>query len=184
MPQHPKTAIVVGASAGIGAACLRELARRGWRVAGVARREEELTKVCLGVPGQAAIPFPHDVTDFDEVPALFESIVAKLGGLGMIVYAAGVMPPVPDTPKPTGASGALSVGRYLTIPSRMVRAASGDFKMGRVRRAARRLGGSTARAPGAGTAGTAGTGESGKAGPADSGAEPPSRPIRPRRRSP
>ncbi len=39
-------------------------------------------------------PFEHDVTDYDSIPALFQEIAAQLGGLDLIVYAAGVMPTV------------------------------------------------------------------------------------------
>ncbi len=92
----PRTAIVVGASSGIGAACVRELARRGYRIAALARRESELLEVCRLAEG--ARPYIHDVTRQDEVPALFKRIVADLGGLGLIVYAAGAMPRItPET---------------------------------------------------------------------------------------
>src|SRR5207247_595267 len=89
----PKTAIVIGASTGIGAACVLELCSRGFKVAAVARRQSELEKVCAGA-GQNARAWPHDVTRFEAAPALFEKIVSDLGGLGMIVYAAGVMPAI------------------------------------------------------------------------------------------
>ncbi|MCX7718683.1 MAG: SDR family NAD(P)-dependent oxidoreductase [Candidatus Sumerlaeaceae bacterium] len=91
-------ALVVGASSGIGAAVAERLAREGFRVALVARREEELRKVADRINQRAgedrALVFAHDVTCFDEVPALFERIVEALGGLSVVVYAAGVMPPV------------------------------------------------------------------------------------------
>jgi NAD(P)-dependent dehydrogenase (short-subunit alcohol dehydrogenase family) len=90
-PTLPRLALVIGASSGIGAACVQELARRGYRVAAVARRKSELDKVCAGLDGKGLV-YPHDVTDFEAVPALFERIVKDLGGLGTVVYAAGAMP--------------------------------------------------------------------------------------------
>jgi len=92
-----KHAIVVGASSGIGAAVARELGRQGCRVALVARREEELRRVADAINGAGATHdlarlYVHDVTAYDEVPRLLERICRDLGGLDLIVYAAGVMP--------------------------------------------------------------------------------------------
>ena len=92
-----RAAIVVGASSGIGAAVARELGRQGCRVALVARREEELRRVADAINGAGATHdlarlYVHDVTAYDEVPGLLERICRDLGGLDLIVYAAGVMP--------------------------------------------------------------------------------------------
>ncbi|MEJ2753894.1 MAG: SDR family NAD(P)-dependent oxidoreductase, partial [Chloroflexota bacterium] len=43
---------------------------------------------------QVVWPFGHDVTNFEEVPGLFQQIVQDLGGLDLIVYAAAVQPAV------------------------------------------------------------------------------------------
>lgn len=97
-PLEPqKRAVVIGASAGIGAALVQALVRRGYRVAAVARREKELTVLCEGLNQQlpaSALPFSHDVTHYEEVPALFQQITKALDGLDLVVYVAGVMPPV------------------------------------------------------------------------------------------
>jgi NAD(P)-dependent dehydrogenase (short-subunit alcohol dehydrogenase family) len=93
---------VVGASSGIGAAIARQLGAAGCRVALVARREQELHAVAdaINAGGEAsaplALPYPHDVTAYAEVPALFQRICRDLGGLDLIVYAAGVMPRIAD----------------------------------------------------------------------------------------
>jgi NAD(P)-dependent dehydrogenase (short-subunit alcohol dehydrogenase family) len=94
-----RTAIVVGASSGIGAACVQELVRRGYTVAAVARRIDalEALRAACDAPDRVRI-HAHDVTDFDDVPSLFRRIVDDLSGLGMIIYAAGAMPRIdPDT---------------------------------------------------------------------------------------
>lgn len=98
-PLEPRpAAIVVGASSGVGAALVRRLVVQGYDVAAIARREPELLAIRDAVEGalpQARVlPYVHDVTDFDAVPELFDRIVRDLGGLDLIVYAAGVQPPM------------------------------------------------------------------------------------------
>jgi len=83
-------AIVVGASSGMGAALVEQLASEGVRVVAIARRKdalEELARRC----GSNVIPLAHDVHDFAAVPALFERCVRELGGLDLFVYATGIM---------------------------------------------------------------------------------------------
>jgi decaprenylphospho-beta-D-erythro-pentofuranosid-2-ulose 2-reductase len=102
-------ALIIGASSGIGAALARRLAAEGTRVALVARRGEALERIAgeiEDIVGEArAFPFPHDVTHREEVPALFEEITRTLGGLDLVIYAAGLMTPVAfeeyDTAKDT-----------------------------------------------------------------------------------
>lgn len=94
---QPK-AIVIGASSGIGAETVRELARQGYRVAALARREDKLTSLCESVNlelGEGhSHAFVHDVTDFSAVPELFQTITRTLNGLDLIVYVAGTQPPI------------------------------------------------------------------------------------------
>ncbi|MGV3615900.1 MAG: SDR family NAD(P)-dependent oxidoreductase [Fimbriimonas sp.] len=92
MTQYQR-AIVVGASSGIGLEIARQLAQNGTRVAVVARRAERLADLAQAFPDRV-LPIEHDVKDYDAVPALFQDVTRKLGGLDLIVYAAGVMPTV------------------------------------------------------------------------------------------
>ncbi len=87
-------AIIVGASSGIGAETAKLLAHGGCAVALVARREGELNVLAEAIraAGGTAFVYPHDVSDFGDVPALFQQICRDLGGLDAIFYAAGVMP--------------------------------------------------------------------------------------------
>jgi decaprenylphospho-beta-D-erythro-pentofuranosid-2-ulose 2-reductase len=95
-----KYAIVVGASSGMGAELVKQLAASGCKVAAVARREHELTALAGEVSSNRSgtvLVYPHDVTCYDQIPALFQQICRDLGGLDIIVYAAGVMPRIlPD----------------------------------------------------------------------------------------
>jgi len=95
-------AIIVGASSGIGAALARRLGKAGCRLALLARREAELAHLSdtinrgasASVPRALARPYVHDVTRSTEVPSLFARVAADLGGLDLVIYAAGVMPHV------------------------------------------------------------------------------------------
>ena len=88
------TAAVIGASSGIGAAIARELAGRGASVAVLARREDRLKDLVeeIQAKGGQASALVHDVTNFDSVPTAFDEVVDRLGGLDLLVYAAGTMP--------------------------------------------------------------------------------------------
>jgi 3-hydroxy acid dehydrogenase/malonic semialdehyde reductase len=76
-----KTAIVTGASSGIGAATSAALARGGVRVAGGARRVDEL---------ETEIKLELDVTDPQNCERFVESAVSELGGLDILVNNAGL----------------------------------------------------------------------------------------------
>jgi NADP-dependent 3-hydroxy acid dehydrogenase YdfG len=76
-----KTAIVTGASSGIGAATVRKLREAGVRVAGGARRVERV---------DADVSLPLDVTDEASSAAFVEAAVAELGGLDILFNNAGL----------------------------------------------------------------------------------------------
>lgn len=93
-----RCALIIGASSGIGEALARRLGRKGFKVALVARREEELRRLAEGINQRAevelAYTLPHSVTDFAAVPALFEQAITAMGGLTHVFYVAGAMPKV------------------------------------------------------------------------------------------
>jgi len=94
-PLQPRLrALIIGASSGMGAALARRLAREGYSVALVARRRAPLVALAKEIDGAAgetrALAYVHDVRKYDQVPALLHRIVADLGGLDLVVYAAGV----------------------------------------------------------------------------------------------
>jgi 3-hydroxy acid dehydrogenase / malonic semialdehyde reductase len=79
---HDKTAIVTGASSGIGAATTGALLAAGARVAAGARRTDQ-------VPGGALV-HDLDVTDPDSAWQFVEASVGELGGLDILVNNAGL----------------------------------------------------------------------------------------------
>ena len=96
-PLEPvKRAIIIGGSSGIGEALALRLAREGYVLALLARREDKLQKLCETINndtlGQAAY-FVHDVKLTAEVPELFLKVCAELGGLDLFVYNAGIQFP-------------------------------------------------------------------------------------------
>ena len=84
--------IVIGASNGLGAALAQKLAHEGYSLALLARSKDKLEALCneINVHEQPARGYTHDVSDYDNVPALLRKIVADLGGLDLVVFVAGV----------------------------------------------------------------------------------------------
>ena len=76
-----KTAVVTGASSGIGAAVTRQLRGLGVSVAGGARRVERL---------DADVALELDVTDVGSCERFVESAVAELGGIDILFNSAGL----------------------------------------------------------------------------------------------
>jgi NADP-dependent 3-hydroxy acid dehydrogenase YdfG len=76
-----KTAVVTGASSGIGASTVRKLREAGVRVAGGARRLERV---------DADVALPVDVTDEASSAAFVEAAVAELGGIDILFNNAGL----------------------------------------------------------------------------------------------
>jgi NADP-dependent 3-hydroxy acid dehydrogenase YdfG len=87
------TALVTGASSGIGAATAKALAERGAAVALLARRADRLQglKRDIESAGGTALVVTADVTDAGQVSAAVQSMVAELGRLDTVVNNAGLM---------------------------------------------------------------------------------------------
>ncbi|HEU0193557.1 MAG TPA: SDR family NAD(P)-dependent oxidoreductase [Gaiellales bacterium] len=80
---------VTGASAGIGAALVRELCLRGASVAATARRTEALEQLAAGAPGRV-LPVAADVTDLAAMRTAAERIRDELGPIDLAVLNAGL----------------------------------------------------------------------------------------------
>lgn len=86
-----KTALVTGASRGIGAAIAVALARHGADVALISRSPEALEKVAAHISelGRRAIVVPADVTDVESVRGLVSAAIDGLGHVDIVVNNAG-----------------------------------------------------------------------------------------------
>lgn len=84
-----KTAIVTGASSGIGEATARLLVERGCNVALAARREERLEELAAEL-GKSSLAAPADVTDPAACAALAARTIEHFGSLDILVNNAGL----------------------------------------------------------------------------------------------
>lgn len=83
-----RSVLITGASAGIGEALVREYLKRGWRVAGMARRAELLDAMRVEL-GERFVPYPVDVADSAAVMAGVAALDEQLGGLDLVIANAG-----------------------------------------------------------------------------------------------
>jgi 3-oxoacyl-[acyl-carrier protein] reductase len=97
-----RTAVVTGASIGIGRAVARGLAREGVRVVAVARRRELLDTLAQEVQtegGAAVIPLTLDLSQETAAKQLAAAALAELGHVDILVNNAGGSRPLPvDAP--------------------------------------------------------------------------------------
>jgi 3-oxoacyl-[acyl-carrier protein] reductase len=97
-----KTAVVTGASIGIGRAIAKGLALEGVRVVAVARRKDLLEKLVQEVKaekGAAVIPLEQDIMQDDAAKKLAAAAIAELGHVDILVNNAGGSRPLPiDAP--------------------------------------------------------------------------------------
>lgn len=94
MAEQNQVALVTGGGSGIGAACCRMLARRGYAVV-VADRQLDDAKAVVDGLGAPAIASYVDVADEDSVRQMVRSCVDELGRLDVAVNNAGVGVPEP-----------------------------------------------------------------------------------------
>ncbi|TWT08590.1 SDR family oxidoreductase [Planococcus sp. CPCC 101016] len=89
-----KTAIITGASSGIGQATAKELADKGYHVVLAARREDRLKELKeeIEAAGGTAEYKVTDVTSSEEMKELAEAALEKNGKIDVLVNNAGLMP--------------------------------------------------------------------------------------------
>jgi len=93
---HTKSALVTGASMGLGRALAAALTERGWHVVVDARDGDRLRSAVLGFDGPGtASPIPGDVADPHHRRLLADAI-GELGGLDLLVNNASVLGPSPQ----------------------------------------------------------------------------------------
>ena len=89
----PRTAIVTGAASGIGAATVLELARQGYRTAGIDLAldgAQANAREAAQLNGERHIAIHADVTDEARLIKAFDEALEFLGGLDVLVTSAGV----------------------------------------------------------------------------------------------
>lgn len=91
-PLAGDTAVITGASSGIGAETARALAAEGATIVLAARREHRLTDLADELEAEydvTAVAVPTDVTEERDVETLVEETVDRFGGLDVLVNNAG-----------------------------------------------------------------------------------------------
>jgi NADP-dependent 3-hydroxy acid dehydrogenase YdfG len=87
------TALVTGASSGIGKSTVEKLAEEGADVVLASRSREDLEEIADDVQqkfGVSTLVAPTDVTDEEEVEEMFDAAVEEFGGLDVVVANAGI----------------------------------------------------------------------------------------------
>ena len=87
-----KTALVTGASQGIGAAVARRLAAQGARVVVAARNVGKLETLAgeIADAGGHAVPLPLDLEDTGSIADRISSLPKELGGIDVLINNAGI----------------------------------------------------------------------------------------------
>ena len=84
-----KTALVTGATGGIGGAIARSLHKQGARVAISGRQQDKLEKLAVELGSNVEV-LPCDLADKAQVAALIDQAIAKLERLDILVNNAGI----------------------------------------------------------------------------------------------
>ena len=94
-PPAQRTALVTGASSGLGAAIARALGALGWSVAIGARRLDPLKDVAVQVEAAGGAAFAHelDVSDLGSIEAFVTATEGRFGPIDTVVSNAGVSIP-------------------------------------------------------------------------------------------
>ncbi len=84
-----QVAVITGAGSGVGRAVARELAPAGWRLVLAGRRADPLAETAAGLGPDRVLAVPADVTDEEQVEALFDAAVGRFGRIDLLFNNAG-----------------------------------------------------------------------------------------------
>lgn len=90
MSSPARRALVTGASSGIGEATARLLAREGYRLALLARRERQLETLVGELEGEDHLVLPCDLCEPTAIDTAFGRLERAFGGLDLLVNNAGI----------------------------------------------------------------------------------------------
>ncbi|EHK53568.1 SDR family NAD(P)-dependent oxidoreductase [Allomesorhizobium alhagi] len=89
------SAIVTGGASGIGMAVVKRLLDDGWPVAVIDANDVELARAEDAFADDNAIFLQADVTDDEEISAVFDEVVDRIGLIGGLVNSAGIARDIP-----------------------------------------------------------------------------------------
>ena len=95
-PLENRSAIVTGASRGIGAAAARALAAHGAKVLLLARSADEIDKIAAEIESMdsKAIAMRCDITNYEDVEAAIAVCRTKFGSVDILINNAGLIEPI------------------------------------------------------------------------------------------
>jgi NAD(P)-dependent dehydrogenase (short-subunit alcohol dehydrogenase family) len=95
-----RSALITGASQGLGRAFMRRLAGEGWAVAGVARGADALSAVVAEITAHGGVAYavPGDVGRPDEAARIAGEVAVRVGTVDLAVHCASTLGPVPLRP--------------------------------------------------------------------------------------
>lgn len=85
-----KVAVVTGASAGIGAAIVKELAEKGVKVVGLARRKEKIDEIAKSVKTGNIYAVKADISKEEDILNSFEWVKKNVGPISILINNAGI----------------------------------------------------------------------------------------------
>ncbi len=132
-----RTAIVTGASSGLGVTFAQTLAANGANVVLAARRRDRLDAVAAELPGSGeALVVECDITDPRQIEAMCEAAIDRFGAIDILVANAGVVAegvPAPERTPPDAFAMGVNVnisGTFNTVTAaarRMLAAGGGSI---------------------------------------------------------